>query len=831
MKKYLCILVLIVFSSLCNAQLVKEVNNKPSTKKVLSLNTMQKTDWSLYYGVQDQNAPQTPNELLKSKFKNISATVPGNVEIDLEREGIIEDPMIGTNVYDLRKYETYAWWYTRKFDEPKLENGERVELVFDGIDCIADIWLNNQLIASIDNMLVEHHYDVTDVLKDKNTLYVHIKSTELEARNHLRNNFGVRYDQLGEAAAIRKAPHMFGWDIMPRLMSAGIWKDVKLEIIPATYFSSVYWVTKGVDVDLKKASMYIDWQFQTDKLLIDDLTISFELERDGNYILKREIPVTTTIAREPIWALEDVDLWWPRGFGEQALYNASIKIKDANGTVIAENAQKIGIKTSKLILTPINTNDNPGDFHFEVNGEYIFIKGTNWVPLDALHSRDINHVDEAVGWLADLNVNMIRMWGGNVYESERFYNLCDENGIMVWHDFIFGCTTYPQNNEFKNKVKIEADKVIRRLRNHASIVLWAGNNENDVSLDWGGAQSHIDPNTDVISRQVLPLAVREWDPETPYLPSSPFISEEVFKIHNRISQDLSPEMHLWGPRGFYKAPFYTENNAKFVSEIGYHGAPNMESLKKMMTPENVYPWEKEAKASQEDVVTVIGEVKKAETLVWNEEWQAKATMSSPNAYTNKERNFLMVNQIREVFGECPTELEDFVTASQIVQAEAKKYFIEFWRMNKGQRNGILWWNLRDGWPIVSDAIIDYYGGKKLAYEYIKNVQTDVCVMIGDIREGNTGHPVVLVNDTRNKQKVEINIADKDSGRILLSKTVEVEANGKLNIDELPKVDKNELWIINYKLNGATYNNHYLAFKPVMKLEKYKKWLPALSTKF
>lgn len=827
MKKYLCILVLIVFSSLCNAQLVKEVNNKPSTKKVLSLNTMQKTDWSLYYGVQDQNAPQTPNELLKSKFKNISATVPGNVEIDLEREGIIEDPMIGTNVYDLRKYETYAWWYTRKFDEPKLENGERVELVFDGIDCIADIWLNNQLIASIDNMLVEHHYDVTDVLKDKNTLYVHIKSTELEARNHLRNNFGVRYDQLGEAAAIRKAPHMFGWDIMPRLMSAGIWKDVKLEIIPETYFSSVYWVTKGVDVDLKKASMYIDWQFQTDKLLIDDLTISFELERDGNYILKREIPVTTTIAREPIWALEDVDLWWPRGFGEQALYNASIKIKDANGTVIAENAQKIGIKTSKLILTPINTNDNPGDFHFEVNGEYIFIKGTNWVPLDALHSRDINHVDEAVGWLADLNVNMIRMWGGNVYESERFYNLCDENGIMVWHDFIFGCTTYPQNNEFKNKVKIEADKVIRRLRNHASIVLWAGNNENDVSLDWGGAQSHIDPNTDVISRQVLPLAVREWDPETPYLPSSPFISEEVFKIHNRISQDLSPEMHLWGPRGFYKAPFYTENNAKFVSEIGYHGAPNMESLKKMMTPENVYPWEKEAKASQEDVVTVIGEVKKAETLVWNEEWQAKATMSSPNAYTNKERNFLMVNQIREVFGECPTELEDFVTASQIVQAEAKKYFIEFWRMNKGQRNGILWWNLRDGWPIVSDAIIDYYGGKKLAYKYIKNVQTDVCVMVGDIREGNTGHPVVLVNDTRNKQKVEINIEDKDSGRTILSRIVEVEANGKLKVDELPKVDKNELWIINYKVDGKTYNNHYLAYQPHIDLEVYLKWLPFL----
>ena len=131
----------------------------------------------------------------------------------------------------------------------------------------------------------------------------------------------------------------------------------------------------------------------------------------------------------------------------------------------------------------------------------------------------------------------------------------------------------------------------------------------------------------------------------------------------------------------------------------------MESLKKMMTPDNVYPWVNGAKAETEDVVTVDGEVKKAEKLVWNDEWQAKATRSNANSQTNKERNFLMVNQIREVFGECPMELEDFVTASQIVQAEAKKYFIEFWRMNKGQRNGILWWNLRDGWPIVSDAIV------------------------------------------------------------------------------------------------------------------------------
>lgn len=807
--------------------MIKEVNNKPSTKETISLNSTKSFEWRLYYGVQDKNAPQSPQELLKSNFKRIQATVPGNVEIDLEREGIIKDPMIGDNVYDLRKYEVYDWWYFREFDSPKLELGERVELAFDGIDCIADIWLNGQKIASINNMFVEHHYDITDVLEKRNKLYVHIKSTELEARNQLRNNFGVRYDQLGQASAIRKAPHMFGWDIMPRMMSAGLWKDVKLEIVPATHFSSVYWVTKDVYPDVKKANMYVDWQFDTDLLYIDDLTISFVLERNGKQIVNRQIPVTTTIARERFWGLENVDFWWPRGFGESALYDASLILKDASGKILAKNKQKIGIRTAELVLTPINTEENPGDFHFKVNGQYVFIKGTNWVPLDALHSRDINHVDEAFSWLTDLNTNMIRMWGGNVYESDHFYNLCDENGVMVWHDFSFGCTTYPQNEEFKSVVKIEAEKVIRRLRNHPSIVLWAGNNENDVSLKWGNDQSHIDPNSDVISREVLPLAVREWDPKTPYLPSSPFISEEVFKVDNKVDPSLSPEMHLWGPRGFYKAPFYTENNAKFVSEIGYHGAPNVESLKKMMTPENVYPWVSGIKADEEDVVTVDGELKKVEKLVWNEEWQAKATRSNPNSETNKERNFLMVNQIREVFGECPTTLEDFVTASQIVQAEAKKYFIEFWRMNKGERNGILWWNLRDGWPIISDAIVDYYGGKKLAYDYIKNVQTDVCVMVGDIREANTGHPVILVNDTRAKQKVDITIFDKDSGRVLLSKTVEVEANGKLKVEELPKVGKNELWMIEYTVDGLTYNNHYLAYAPPLKYEQYKMWLEYL----
>jgi beta-mannosidase len=259
----------------CNCEepagLLREVENKPSTKRTISLNSGQEGDWVLFFGEQDEKAPKHPDELRRSGFQRIDATVPGNVEIDLCEAGIIEDPMIGTNVWDLRAYETYQWWYHRSFPGPVIPEGHHVELCFDGIDCMADIWLNGEKIAEVDNMLVEHHFDVTDLLRSSNELYVQIYSTELEAREYMRNNLGVRYDQLGEAVSIRKAPHMFGWDIMPRLLSAGIWRDVKLEIIPPTHFTSVYWVTKEVYPDVKKANMYVDWQFQTDRLNVDDL--------------------------------------------------------------------------------------------------------------------------------------------------------------------------------------------------------------------------------------------------------------------------------------------------------------------------------------------------------------------------------------------------------------------------------------------------------------------------------------------------------------------------------------------------------------------------------
>jgi beta-mannosidase len=776
-------------------------------RSVFPLNSGDGGTWSLTYGPQDKNAPMNPEELKKSGRETISATVPGNVELDLMNAGKISDPMVGNNVYSLRKYETYQWWYHWTFKVPDIPIDHRIELCFDGIDCIAEIWLNNRKIGTTENMFIAHRFDITDLIRERNELFVCIFSPILEARQFMRESLGPRADALPEAVNIRKAPHMYGWDILPRVVSAGLWKDVRLESIPPTRWKSVYWITRTVDVGNRAAEVLVDWEFDTDRNHIDDMRFQIVIEREGKPVVEESYPVYTTCGRNRI-TLTDVDFWWPRGYGEPALYTAKVRLIDPDGSVLDERTDTIGIRKAELIRTEINTKENPGEFVFRINGVRIFVRGTNWVALDAIHSRDRMHLGAAMGMLVDLNCNMVRCWGGNVYESDAFFNLCDENGIMIWQDFAMACTIYPQNQRFADKIRKEAKTVILRLRNHPALVLWAGNNENDVSLTWGGEQTHIDPNTDIISRQVLPSLIRQWDPERPYLPSSPYISPEAFKLKNRIDPWVVPEAHLWGPRGYYKEPFYNRTNARFVSEIGYHGCPNRGSLEKMMDKDFVYPWTDDG--------------------TWNDQWQTKAVRTHPYATVSLKRNDLMINQIRCLFGDVPSDLDTFITASQIVQAEAMKYFIEYWRMSKFDKTGILWWNLRDGWPVISDAIVDYYNSKKLAYYYIKRVQTDICAMIGDAEKGR--HPVVVVNDTRNGERGRVTVRDAATKDVVFNEAFSIGTNGKTTAGYIPEPGETTLWLIEWEVSGKTYFNHYLAFHPTIELNDYLEWLNILRAK-
>ncbi|MCE5205955.1 MAG: glycoside hydrolase family 2 [Porphyromonadaceae bacterium] len=763
--------------------------------------------WMLHFWPQPETPVTTPQLMRSVNYKTIPASVPGNVELDLQKAGLIKDPMIGGNVWDMRPYEGYQWCFERNFPTPGYRQDQKVMLWFGGIDCLTDIWLNGTKVGSTENMLIEYSFDVTDLLeKDKeNLLQVIIRSAVIEAQNYRVSPLEIKGGDANiESLHIRKAPHMYGWDIMPRLVSAGLWRDVELRLADPVRITDVFWMTTKTNVEKRSADMIVDYQLKIPFDQLSKLHAILTLKKNGKEVLSRSERVLTFASRFR-FTINNADLWWPRGYGDPALYEGELSIVDEKGNMLASDKRNIGLRTVKLNSTELTTPEKPGEFCFIVNGEKIFIKGTNWVPLDALHSRDSSHLPDAMKMAVDLNCNMLRCWGGNVYEDHAFYDLCDQNGIMVWQDFSMACTTPPQTDDFISKIKKEVESVVLKLRNHPSLSLWAGNNENDASLYWQLSDLRINPNKEIISRRVIPEILFDLDPTRPYLPSSPYYTQAYYDADQQVN--LLPERHLWGPRGYYKASFYTDVNAHFVSEIGYHGCPNRESLEKMFDKDFVYPWKKG-------------------TFEWNEQWQIKAVRGHEYANNLDGRNNLMLNQIKELFGEVPTDLDRFIFASQSVQAEAKKFFIEFWRSAKFKRTGILWWNLRDGWPIISDAITDYYGGKKLAYYYIKRVQQDACVMITDAHEGN--HSIVAVNDSRTEKQGTVSVKDLSTMKVLFSDQFVIPVNGKTIIGHIPENDKQSMWLIEYKIGDEKFINHYLAGKAPFKLEDYEKWCKHLA---
>jgi beta-mannosidase len=772
-------------------------------ENVLSLNGK----WTLSFWEQPGTPVRTPDGMKGIAVKTIPAQVPGNVELDLLAAGFIRDPMIGNHVWELRPYEGYQWCYSRTFPTPSLAEGQKLRLTFKGIDCLADVWLNNQLVASPENMLIEHAFDITGFLnpRSENTLQVIIRSAVIESQSYLLNFLTHKGRTANhESVNVRKAPHSYGWDILPRLVSAGLWRDVELQIVDPIHFVDVFWATTWTEAANKRAGVMVDYQLNLPFGELDRHRATVRLKRHGKTVYEHT-EVLYTHAYGADFTLENADLWWPRGYGEPVLYDAEIVVEDPSGKILAIDRKKIGLRTVELDYTEITTPEQPGEFCFLVNREKIFIKGSNWVPVDALHSRDAGLLPGILDMVVDLNCNMLRCWGGNVYEDHSFFDFCDENGILVWQDFAMGCDMYSQGDEFAKRIYDEALSLVIKLRNHPSLALWAGNNENDQGFNGRGGPFKLDANRDRVSRRVIPGVLFEYDPTRPYLPSSPYYSPGFF-AHGRTDRIL-PEQHLWGPRGYYKAPFYTDHLAHFVSEIGYHGCPNRESLERMFSPGCVYPWKKG-------------------TFEWNDEWQTKASRYHQYSVSTVNRNNLMLTQIKELFGEVPADLDRFIFASQTVQAEAMKYFIEFWRMGKFRRTGILWWNLRDGWPLISDAVTDYYCQKKLAYGYIKNVQHDACVMIGDAREGL--HSIVAVNDTREEKRGTVRVKHLDSGKILYSGAFRIPANGKTTVGTIPESGEQEMYLIEYTVDKANYTNHYMAGKAPFRLSDYQRWYDKLN---
>ena len=760
--------------------------------------------WKLEYFPQpDDGAVRSLPLPAEVGAKAVAATVPGNCELDLVNAGVLPPPEIGMNVLRVQDYEGHQWLYSKTFAKPAVAPGERAILRFEGIDTLADVFLNGEKVGETDNMLVQHEFDVTKRLKDgENVVQVLLRSVRCEAQYATVGELGHSMSGAGaDGEPFRKAGHMGGWDIFPRVFCAGLWRDVALEVQRPVRIDQTAWIVR--ELGKSWASLMVTCRIQAPFRHLNHADVRYTLARNGKVVSTRRAPFDRYQNCVSGWHVTDVERWWPKGMGDQPLYDAKIEVVAEDGIVLAEHVEKIGFRTIRLERDDVYSKERPGQFLFRVNGEPCYVRGSNWVPLDSFHGRDGHFLRPTLEMFDDLNCNMVRVWGGGVYEPDAFFDFCDEHGIMVWQDFMTGCSVFPQDDAYAKATEEEVRSVVLRIRNRASLALWSGNNENDGAFHWKlGRQlgKTRDPNRERSSRKTIPDVLFEFDVTRDYLPSSPYESPDVFAGLARASED-----HLWGAREYYKVPFYTNSPAWFASEMGYHGCPNLETIRRMMTKDGVYPWKK-----------IVGTNPKTD-YVWNDEWTLKASDPRVGAF-GQRRNSLMTNQIKLMFGCVDTNLETFVEQSQFVQAEAMKTFCELFRSRKFTSfNGLIWWNVRDGWPQISDAVVDYWGGKKRAYFELRNAQRNQIVCLVD------DHAAWAINDEMRPVRGSATFTDAASGVKLLEASFEIPANGKVRLGTVPFSGQGVVKIA-ATLDGRPFSNHFLYGEPPFKWSQVKEWM-------
>lgn len=740
-------------------------------------------DWKLIYvknsDYKADGETHEADELRRRGYSEIAAEVPGNLEIDLERAGIIEDPFYAGN-HAKRELEYLHAFYIKHFEYGGSLHAPR--LVFSGLDTVAQIYLNGTLVGKTENMLIEHSLDIGGALREgDNELVVHIRPAVIEARRYQLTSGESAQTYNLESLHLRKAPHMFGWDIMPRIVSLGIWRPVSIVGTKDERITEFYLYTSRCNE--REAQLRFNFSANISRDEVTDYAISVRGRcGESEFAFSKTLYHTST---EGDFKVSAPKLWWPRFCGEQNLYDIEVTLTYL-GEVIDVYKTRTGIRTVELKRTSVIDKNGEGEFCYLVNGKRVFLMGTNWVPVDALHSRDEKRLPAILPMLTDINCNVIRIWGGNVYESDTLYDFCDREGILIWQDFIMGCGVYPTDDEFMGRLASEIEWVVKKLRHHPSILVWAGDNENDIALTWRGLAKR-DPNRNPITRELIPRLLWRHDYTRPYLPSSPYIDEAAYASGGKPTED-----HLWGPRDYFKGPFYRGSVCCFASETGYHACNSPESVKRFIPKD--YVWTSE---SSRDWAGID-----------NDMWlYHSASPELRSNYTYRIR--LMANQVTALFGESvPNTLADFAKASQISQAEAKKYFIERFRVTKWRRTGIIWWNLIDGWPQFSDAVVDYYGIKKLAYHYIKRSQNPVLLAFDEPEDGEIA--LVCVNGFSVDKTVKYTVADLTSGVTVLSGEAVAFAQSSTRVAKLPINDTESHFLyIEWEMDGRKYSNHYM----------------------
>ena len=725
------------------------------------------------YAFPNGTAPSAPNF---GDAEYLEGTIPGNVEIDLMKAGLLPDLYYADNVPTAEKFEGYDWWYEKEFELASIPEDCQAFLRFNGIDTIAECFLNGEKLGFTDNMFVEHEFDVTPLLKSgKNVYAVHIYSSAKYAENFDGMAYLLAFPECYDNLHVRKASHTYGWDIMPRLMSAGLWRDIELVFKPIVRLQQVALSTMFVKDDFLGLRIFFDTTVPFSEYKDYKLKVDISLE-DSEYHL--EYPLRSR-SGSVFPYLKNVKLWWPNGYGKQNLYTVVASLVK-NGETVDSQTFRYGFRHVKLHRA--ETAQENG-FYFTVNNEKIFCKGANWIPLDVLHSKDKAKYYECVKNYHDSNCNMMRVWGGGVYEDEAFFDYCDEFGILVWQDIMLSCHSYPMNESFCKKLSDEVKKFVRKVRNHPSLALYCGSNETDWSFFCIG----LDPAKDKLTRQVIPDALFEEDPHRDYVPTSPYFTPAtVEKYGGRFSLDLAdheyqrqelPEEHYWWHRDDFRG--FAKQKHNFIAEIGYSGAPAYESMQKFLPAEAI-----------EDLDSTA--------------WKAHSYSTDGN----------LTHSVTHYFGEMPDAFEDYIFASQASQAEAYKYLMETTRIRREWCTGILLWNMRDAWPEMTSSLVDYYGAKKLAFYVVKNSNEPLQVLF-DEQDGMVN--ILLSNDTMDDAEGNYRILKAD-GTVLAEGSAKFGKNGNKLVHALP-VDG--IYYSELTVNGKTAYNYFKPLNAPFVLAEYK----------
>lgn len=642
-------------------------------------------------------------------------SIPCSIFESLIKSGQIRQSDIDTDPKRFSWVSEKPWIYRKFFDVPEeLLRCDRVDLVFDGMDTIASIWLNNKLIGRTNNMFIPLRFDITAFLKPQNNLLMVKFEPAVEYAERLMG----RYTTFSESdfrnpyrVYIRKAQYQFGWDFCPALPGCGIWQPVRLEGIEKAALADVN--IRTIDCNQNYADVKIT--IKLDVVKPEKFLCRLRLSGENGVI---EHTLTFNPAEDlqsTVIRIENPSLWWPAGYGRQHLYHLEAHLLSGDN-IIDRSEIKFGIRTVRLNRSSDKDNER---FQFEVNCQPIFARGANWVPASIFAgSVTTEDYEKLLRAAADANINMLRVWGGGYYETNKFYEICDRLGIMVWQDFMFACGYYPDRQWFLEEVKKEATTVIKRLRNHPCLVLWCGNNEIDWAHNSGKLGKGKKFHGKKIYHQLLPQLVREIDPDTDYVPTTPLIKKDKSGIGRHIT---THQWEVWSghhPIRRYLCP--SVEIPLFVAEFGLQSLPDMETIKNFCPPQQLR----------------IG----------------SHTLEKHNYQL--DGNSRLYHYTGELFGAAQSP-EQFIYLSQITQARAAKIYVEHLRAHSAINSGVLFRQFNDCCPAISWSAVDYAKRPKAIYYYAKQFfSKHLIAVVPELKKTHFDLPpemesisVIVINDS------------------------------------------------------------------------------------